>query len=180
MASFAKLKSPRQLGGTLNKSGPGKSATYLAVSAKVREAAKMLSHMTGEQWTPREVQETVWSWAKTAYERAQADRKEMGPLGASITELVKHGEITDDLIRATPAFHDLFGSADHAGFLAGSKYGANAARLAARARPAPASGASSQAEKAARQALEPRLQRAAKRLESVRQERNERGEEDEG
>lgn len=173
MASFGKIN-PRNLGGTLNNSGPGKSASYIAISAKVREAAKMLSHMTGEPWTPREVQETVWSWAKTAYERAQKDRKEMGPLGSSITELVKHGEITDELIRATPAFHDLFGSAEHAGFLSGSKYGANAARLAGKQRSAPAPRASSEAETAIRQALQPRLDRAAKRLETVRQERNAR------
>jgi hypothetical protein len=178
MASFAKIDSGK-LGGGKNNMGPGKSATYLAVSAKVREAAKMLSHMTGEQWTPREVQETVWSWAKTAYERAQKDHKEMGSLGASIPELVKHGEITDDLIRATPAFHDLFGSADHAGFLAGSKYGENAARLAARARPTAAPSAPSKAEAAIRQALQPRLDRAAERVESVRQERLASGEDEE-
>jgi len=63
MASFAKID-PAKLAGELTKSGPGKSATYLALSGKVRQAASMLSRMTGETWTPAEVQETVWSWAR--------------------------------------------------------------------------------------------------------------------
>jgi hypothetical protein len=70
MSAFAKID-PAKLGGGLTKTGPGKSPTYLALSAKVRDAARMISHLTGETWTPAEVQETVWSWAKTAYEHAE-------------------------------------------------------------------------------------------------------------
>ena len=31
-----------------------------------------LTKITGETWTPAEVQETIWSWAKTLYETAGA------------------------------------------------------------------------------------------------------------
>jgi len=48
MASFAKID-PAKLGGGLNKSGPGKSPTYLALSGKVRQAASLLSRLTGER-----------------------------------------------------------------------------------------------------------------------------------
>jgi hypothetical protein len=165
MASFAKIPQTKFSGG-LTQSGPGKSPTYLAYSAKVREAAAMLSQKTGEKWTPAEVQETVWSWAKTAYEHADS----FGPM-ASIPELVRNKEITDELIRSTPDFHKLFGDPEHAPVIGGSRYAQNLSRLdgeegAGTVRPAP-----SEASQAAARSLEPHLNAAAERLETVRQER---------
>jgi predicted GNAT family acetyltransferase len=164
MASFAKLDASK-LGGSANQSGPGKSATYLAYSAKVRQAAAQLTQMTGERWTPAEVQETVWSWAKTAYEHAE----EYGPL-ATIPELVHEKRITDDLIRSTPDFATLLGG--HAETLAGSRFSAGAERLRAAQGERPAPRAASEAATAAAETLKPHLTRAAERLEALRQERN--------
>ena len=170
MATFANVL-PTKMAGTLNNSGPGKSPTYLAMSARVRQAAQMLSKKTGETWTPREVQETVWSWAKTAMEHANEQGKGMGALGPTIPELVKNGEITDDLIRSTPDFHNLFGAPEHAGFLAGSRYAEAAKSVAGKAGAGAGAAAPSEKAAAAARTLRPHLERAAKRLEGVRQER---------
>jgi hypothetical protein len=126
----------------------------------------MLSQKTGEKWTPAEVQETVWSWAKTAYEHADS----FGPM-ASIPELVRNKEITDELIRSTPDFHKLFGDPEHAPVIGSSRYAENASRLdatqsAGATRPAP-----SEKSQAVARSLEPHLNAAAERLEQVRQER---------
>jgi hypothetical protein len=163
MAAFAKID-PAKLGGALNKAGPGKSPTYMALSAKVRAAAKMLTHMTGDSWTPREVQETVWSWAKTAYEHA-----EQGDM--TIPELVKHGKLTDELIRSTPDFHQLFSSPEHRGFIADSRYARNAEQLASRQGEGANAAGPSKKSAAAEKSLRPSLISAANRLESLRQER---------
>lgn len=172
MSSFAKID-PVRLKGSLTQSGPGKSATYMAMSAKVRAAAKMLSHMTGDSWTPREVQETVWSWAKIASEHADS----YGAL-ATIPELVKDGEITDDLIKASPDFHQLFTSPEHSGVIASSRFAGNAERMAGAQSGGTVPGSSGKKAKAAERALQPHLQTAAKRLEEVRQERATEGDQE--
>lgn len=164
MAAFSKVD-PAEIGG---KGGvPGnKRPAYMAMSAKVRAAAKTLTQLTGESWTPREVQETVWSWAKTAYEHAES----FGGM-ATIPELVKHGEITDDLIKSTPDFHQLFGADEHSGFIRHSRYAGNAEQLdSAKGKGANPAG-SSEKSAAAQQALRSHLEAAARRLETVRQDR---------
>ncbi len=168
MASFAKID-PAKLGGGLNKSGPGKSATYLALSGKVRQAASILSRLTGETWTPAEVQETVWSWAKTAYEHAEekGDR--------SIPDLVKNGDITDELIRSTPDFHQLFSTPEHRGLLQSSRFAGNDERVAPGSKQGPDTAGSSKARQAAAEALRHHLISASERLEQVRQERRAAG-----
>jgi hypothetical protein len=168
MASFAKID-PAKLAGELTKSGPGKSATYLALSGKVRQAASMLSRMTGETWTPAEVQETVWSWAKTAYEHAEekGDR--------SIPDLVKNGDITDELIRSTPDFHQLFSSEQHRGLLQSSRFAGNDERVAAGSQQGANAAGPSEASKTAAASLRHHLLSAAERLEQVRQERRAAG-----
>jgi hypothetical protein len=168
MAAFAKID-PKKLAGTLNQSGPGKSATYLALSSKVRQAASMLSRLTGETWTPAEVQETVWSWAKTAYEHAEekGDR--------SIPELVKNGDITDELIRSTPDFHQLFSTSEHRGLLQSSRFAGNAERVADWQGQGAGTTGTSKARQAAEAALRPHLISAAERLERLRQERRASG-----
>lgn len=169
MASFAKID-PAKLGGSLNGSGPGKSPSYLALSAKVRDAARMISHLTGETWTPAEVQETVWSWAKTAYEHAE----EKGS-NVSIPDLIKNGDITDELIRSTPDFHQLFSTSEHRGLLQSSSFAGNAERMAKWQKQGTDAAGSSKARQAAESALRPHLISAAERLESVRQERRAAG-----
>jgi hypothetical protein len=165
MASFAKID-PKKLAGTLNQSGPGKTPSYMALSAKVRDAARMISHLTGETWTPAEVQETVWSWAKTAYEHAE----EKGS-NVSIPDLVKNGDITDELIRSTPDFHQLFSTSEHRGLLQSSRFAGANAGVAGREEQGTHAAGSSKARAAAQQTLRPHLISAAERLEQVRQER---------
>jgi hypothetical protein len=138
----------------------------MALSAKVRDAARMISHLTGEMWTPAEVQETVWSWAKTAYEHAE----EKGS-NVSIPDLVKNGDITDELIRSTPDFHQLFSTSEHRGLLQSSRFTGNDAGVVGGKVEGAHTAGSSEARTAAQQALRPHLISAAERLEQVRQER---------
>lgn len=98
---------PRQDKGGSN--DPGKGTGYLAMSARVREAARLLTKYTGEEWTPAEVQETVWSWAKTLYETQAAEGE---PRGAR--ELVLDKAITDEMIAATPDFGSLLNDEQYA------------------------------------------------------------------
>ena len=167
MANWARIDQ-KGLGGGLTKTGPGKSTTYLGYSAKVRSAAKLLSEMTGDKWTPAEVQETMWSWAKTAYEHAE----EFGSL-ATIPELVKNKEITDELIKGTSDFHNLFREPGHAGALRDSNFAQGLDRLSAAEGAEPGSAAASEKGEGAQRALDPYLQRASERLEQVRKDRNE-------
>jgi len=169
MAAFAKVD-PAKLGGGLNKAGPGKSPSYLALSAKVRDAARMISHLTGETWTPAEVQETVWSWAKTAYEHAEEKGSDV-----SIPDLVKKGAITDELIRSTPDFHQLFSTSEHRGLLQSSRFAGNAEQLAKWEKSGTDTASASKTRQAAEAALRPALISAAQRLEELRQERRASG-----
>lgn len=101
MSNFA-LVDQTIFSGSLNKAGtePGKTPGYLAMNAQIRAAAKELTKRTGVEWTPSEVQETVWSWAKALYE-SQKD-------GITATDILYNEELTDDLIRSTPDFRTLF------------------------------------------------------------------------
>ena len=166
MAAFANI-SGNKLGGSLNGLGPGKSSTYLAYSAKVREAAAMLTHLTKEQWTPAEVQETVWSWAKAASEHADS-----AGVTKSIPELLKHKEITDELVRGTADFHNLFGDPGHRALIGGTRYASGLDELlGSQGSSAQPAGPSKKSAAAAR-ALAPHLKNAAERLETVRQQKN--------
>jgi predicted GNAT family acetyltransferase len=168
MANFAKIDQ-RLFAGSLKANGvdPGKRPGYLGYSARVREAAKMVSRITGEKWTPAEIQETIWSWAKTAYETADS----YGGLG-SVPELVRNKEITDELIRSTPDFKTLFHSEAYEPVLRGAGYGDRLDELRA-ANEADEQRAASKAEPPVSRALQKHLEAAAERLESLRQEVNE-------
>ena len=96
MAAFAGIEQ-KKLGGARTGRGPGKSAVYLALSARVRAAAKLLG------WNPAEVQECIWAFTKTAYETASAS----GP-SVTVASLVRAGTITDIIIGATPDIATLF------------------------------------------------------------------------
>ena len=89
MASFS-LVDQTIFSGSLTKTDAGKGPGYLAMNARVRDA-------------PAEVQETIWSWAKTLYEKA-SDANET----RSALQLIKENAITDDLIASTPDFRTLF------------------------------------------------------------------------
>ena len=107
--------------GSLNVAGtdPGKTPGYLAMSAKVRRVAKRLTKSTGEPWSPANVQETVWSWAKTAYELS-AKKGE----SRSVQELVEQGAVTDEALAGTPDFGTLFAEdATIRALLEGAGYG---------------------------------------------------------
>ena len=93
-------------------SDPGKGAGYLAMNVKTRMAAKILSKETGVTWTPAEVQETIWSWAKTMLETLDASGETR-----TAKQLMNDGVITDDLIAATPDFELLFRQEPYAGIL---------------------------------------------------------------
>lgn len=109
--------------GALNVAGdePGKGPGYLAMSARVRAAAKRLTELTGEEWTPAEVQETVWSWAKTLYE--------MQVKGMGATDILMEEKLTHELIAATPDFRSLLTEDSNAETLTAAGYGERLDRL---------------------------------------------------
>ena len=80
-----------------------KSPGYIAFSAKVRSAANAASELTGDRWTPSEVQETVWSLAKALLEK----RKSAG-IDMSAPEMLRAGLITDVDVADVPDFETLF------------------------------------------------------------------------
>lgn len=107
-----------------------KSAGYMAMSAMVRKAADIVSTRTGEQWTPAEVQETVWSWAKTLYEK----RDSMGETTAG--QLLQMAGLTHEDLSGTPDFAVLFTAGVYRRILEHGGYGAEIERLAEGGRPA--------------------------------------------
>jgi hypothetical protein len=171
MANYA-LVDQKLFAGSLNAAGnePGKGPGYLAMSARVREAARTLTRLTGEQWTPAEVQETVWSWAKTLYEKADAAEE-----SRSAVDLVRDRALTDDLINSTPDFRTLFNDEVNESILRDAGLGERVESLRSRSDLGGAepevTGAQS---KAAPFAADAQLQyetRAAKRLDKLRQQR---------
>ena len=105
MANYALLTEGRPFEGELNpkETDPGKGAGYLAMSATVRKAAKIISQRTGDNWTPAEVQETVWSWAKAAYEKHTAYDERR-----TVLQLIDDADLTHDEIANVPDFERLF------------------------------------------------------------------------
>ena len=82
---------------------PGKRAGYLAYSAAVRNAAKILTTRTGETWTPAEVQETVWSWVYVLTQKIKAK----GETRRAV-EILAAGGLTHEDIAKAPDFATLF------------------------------------------------------------------------
>jgi hypothetical protein len=86
------------------KTGQNKGPGYKAMNAAVRKAAEIATEKTGESWSPSEIQEAIWSFARTLYLRrdtAEEDR--------TMQELLDAGEITHADIADTPDFAVLFG-----------------------------------------------------------------------
>ena len=126
MANFA-LVDQVIFKGSLNAAGtdPGKGPGYLAMSARVRAAASYLTKLTGEEWTPAEVQETVWSWAKTLYELQERQGENRTAL-----EILRAGELTDDAVASTPDFATLLNNGTYKQILKEAGYGEALERLA--------------------------------------------------
>jgi hypothetical protein len=81
---------------------PGKGPGYLASSARQREAAKLLTKLTGRKWTPSEVQETVWSWAYAMFNTLDAKGETR-----TARELLRSGDL-EPIITEVPDFRTLF------------------------------------------------------------------------
>jgi hypothetical protein len=79
---------------------PGKGVGYMTMSALTRRAAAIISRRTGETWTPAEVQETVWSWARTLYNKASSE--------TTAQQILAAGGLTSEDIGSTPDFSLLF------------------------------------------------------------------------
>jgi hypothetical protein len=99
----------------------GKNTKYLAMNALTRQAAEALSHKTGDVWTPAEIQETVWSWARTLANKAKTMRK--GGQDATVEKLLAAGNITHEEIGNTPDFALLFVEDVYAKLLEQAGYG---------------------------------------------------------
>jgi len=116
MATFADIEQT-MFSGSKTKSDPGKGPGYLAMSSRVREAAQKASELTGDSWTPAEIQETVWSFAKTLYEmRKSAEEKR------TMVQIVKEGGLTGEKIGETPDFSSLLRTGEYRDILVRNGY----------------------------------------------------------
>jgi hypothetical protein len=84
----------------------GQSGRYTAYAARLRQAAQRLTQLTGERWTPAEVQETTWSWAKALEDRAGYDIS----------------KVTPQMIGETPDFASLLHAPENQQTLLGAGY----------------------------------------------------------
>jgi len=157
----------------------GKSPGYIAMSAAVRNAAAVATKKTGQPWTPAEIQETVWSWAKTIYEKSSEQ-------GMTTTQMLAAGGLTHEQIASTPDFGALFVTGVYRRILEEGGYGRQIEETAAKgAEGRPEGGGrgldagdgrrgdarSAEGSGFAQRAFESHLRRAAERLESLRDER---------
>ena len=101
-----------------------KSPGYMAMSAATRRAASRLSKLTGDTWTPAEIQETIWSWAKTLREKATSKEHQ-----TTVSKLLKAGNITHAEIADTPDFALLFTRGVYRKILEEAGYGETLARV---------------------------------------------------
>jgi hypothetical protein len=85
------------------------------MNALTRKAAASSASRTGETWTPAEVQETVWSWAKALSEKSNSKQ--------SAAQLVKQEGLSHDEIASVPDFEKLFVSDTYARILDLAGYG---------------------------------------------------------
>ena len=158
---------------TIGKTFGVKSPGYLAISAKVRAAARILTKRTGEVWTPAEVQETVWSWAKTLYERRDRAGEDR-----TTQEILKAADLTHEDIKGASDFASLVLNGVYRKILSEGGYDEPLALLAAeeRQRATRLSGpgvavTSAEGSGITQPAFERHLQSAAARLEAVRNRR---------
>jgi len=115
---------------------PGKGPGYIAMNAVARKAAEIVSQKTGQDWSAAEVQETVWSWAKTLYEMRDAKGEKR-----TTSEILAAGGLTAEDIGSTPDFAVLFVGGVFRRILEAGGYGAELDALDARGQPARRDGA---------------------------------------
>jgi len=115
---------------------PGKGPGYMAMNAVARRAAEIVSEKTGDSWSAAEVQETVWSWAKTLYEKRDAAGERR-----TTKEIMAAGDLTAEDIGSTPDFAVLFVDGVFRRILEAGGYGAELDALDARGQPARRDGA---------------------------------------
>lgn len=138
----------------------GKSAGYMAISARTREAAVYLTETTGEKWTPAEVQETVWGFTKALTELRERPGEER-----TVPEILKSKDF-DEYVRQLPSIASLLRDEKSQKILRRNGYGPaiDAITSGEGVKPAePAAGAAGQTEPGA---LRAGAERAAERLES--------------
>ena len=114
-----------------NKMNPGLSAGYLGQTAAIREIAEQLTRETGVTFTPSNIQENIWSWAKAAYEL----RQKGGISGQTVEELLSTGKITNELIADVPDFSVLLTDPKYSDPLRGAGYGTQIDKLINNASP---------------------------------------------
>lgn len=165
--TFRGLDKPTDDG--IGKTFKTKGSGYLAMNALTRKAASILTKRTGQEWTPREVQETVWSWAKALYEKSTSSR--------SAEDIVRQGDLSGNDINSVPDFEKLFVHNAYKSILDEAGYGdfvdALQSDLQSRAQHAEGDGNGSDpfsAEEAGigQDAFRKHLTQAARRLDSVR------------
>lgn len=168
LASARKINKVDEIGKSFGYKSPG----YLALSAMVRDAAKVLTRKTGQQWTPAEVQETVWSWAKTLYERRDRAGEDR-----TTRQILKAADMTHEDVNSTPDFAKLLITGIYRKILEGGNFGEAIAKLesadSGSGRPSGPAVSVTGAEGSgfAQPAFERHLQRAAARLERIRTDR---------
>ena len=136
---------------------PGKTPGYLATSALTREAADILSDRLGEEVTPPEIQEMVWSFAKALVERSRN-------AGMSPREFLAAGRLDDFMINDTPDFATLMADPD----LPYRKVVESAGGRVGEPRPSPVQEGSRPAELMGREVTRKQLDDAAVRLGKVK------------
>ena len=95
-----------------------KSPGYIATNLKTRQAADYLTQTTGHKWTPAEVQETVWSFTKSLWEK-RAGAGELRPM----QDIIKSGDLLDKDVASTPDFGTLLGQGQYGKILGEAGYG---------------------------------------------------------
>lgn len=105
--------------GSKNKAGndPGYRTGYLAATSHLRVAAEAASILTGDEWKPAEIQETVWSWGKLLVELSKLKGERRTP-----AEILMSGQVTGDMIANIPSFADLFQKEVYASILEKAGY----------------------------------------------------------
>lgn len=122
MAVYAGVPQKR-FEGTKTKTGPGKRPGYLSMAVRTRQTAEYLTKVTGEEWTPAEVQETVWTYTKALFEKTEKLSRTKQYAGITAKEVVEKGLLSDDDIRSVPDFASAFVKQEYATQLEQAGYG---------------------------------------------------------
>lgn len=89
---------------------------YVGLSINVRKSAEILG------WSPAEVQETVWSWAKALYELTEAG-------DVTAVQALRRGMLTHEMVNDVPDFSKVLREKKYADILKKGGYGDGLKRL---------------------------------------------------